>query len=186
MLGVGARHSLLPQSCCWTGNRHDPAVVVAGGGCADRHGGGVVTGVGTNVRIVHRCGHHRSYPAGGLVAVADLTAWVCKPCYEKTAPVLSWAERVHLAYHAKRPVQCPHCGYNAHVKARRLQSGRPLRCARCGGGYTPPAQSAHEVDAQTLEDARELLDQLHAIQHGSAEAAETIRQLEALIEQDNH
>jgi hypothetical protein len=42
------------------------------------------------------------------------------------------------------------------------------------------------VDAQTLEDARELLDQLHAIQHGSAEAAETIRQLEALIEQDNH
>ena len=146
--------------------------------------------VPTNVRIVHRCGHRRSYPAGGLVAVADLTGWDCKPCHEATAPVLSWAERVRLAWHATRPVQCPHCGYNAHVTARRLQSGRELRCGRCGGGYTPPAQSAQQpggrtVDAQTLEDARELLDQLHAIQHGSPEAAETIRQLEALIDQDN-
>jgi len=41
------------------------------------------------------------------------------------------------------------------------------------------------VDEQTLEDARELLDQLHAIQHGSPEAGVIIRQLEALIEQDN-
>ncbi len=120
------------------------------------------------------------------MAVADLTGWDCKPCYEATAPVLSWAERVRLAYHATRPVQCPHCGYNAHVKARRLQSGRELRCGRCGCGYTPPAQSAQQpgvftVDAQTLEDARELLDQLLAIQHGSPEAAEVIRQLEELI-----
>jgi DNA-directed RNA polymerase subunit RPC12/RpoP len=150
-----------------------------------------MTGVQTNVRIVHRCGHRRSYPAGGLVAVADLTLWVCKPCYEATAPVLSWAERVRLAHHATRPVQCPHCGYNAHVKARRLQSGRPLRCGRCGRGYVPPAQSAQQpggftVDAQTLADARELLEQLHAIQHGSPEAAAIIRQLEELIEEGNH
>ncbi len=145
----------------------------------------------SGVRIVHRCGHRRSFPAGGLVAVADLTGWDCKPCHEKTAPVLSWAERVRLAYHATRPVQCPHCGYNAHVKARRLQGGRPLRCVRCGRGYTPPAQSAQQpgvftVDAQTLADARELLDQLHAIQHGSPEAGVIIRQLEELIEEGNH
>jgi hypothetical protein len=42
------------------------------------------------------------------------------------------------------------------------------------------------MDEQTLADARELLDQLLAIQHGSPEAAEVIRQLEALIDQDNH
>jgi hypothetical protein len=42
------------------------------------------------------------------------------------------------------------------------------------------------VDAQTLADARELLDQLLAIKHGSPEAAAIIRQLEELIEEGNH
>ncbi len=85
---------------------------------------------------------------------------------------------------AKRPVQCPHCGYRAMSKARRLQSGRPLRCPRCGCGYTPSAHSAHTVDAETLTNARELLDQLHAEKHGGPEAAEVIRQLEALIKDE--
>ncbi len=89
----------------------------------------------------------------------------------------------------KRPVQCPSCGYRALVRARRLQSGRPLRCGRCGRGYVPSAHSAQQpggftVDAQTLEDVRELLDQLLAEKHGSVESAEIVQQLEALIKDD--
>jgi ssDNA-binding Zn-finger/Zn-ribbon topoisomerase 1 len=106
-----------------------------------------MSGVQTNVRIVHRCGHRRSYPAGGLVAVADLTLWDCRPCHEAAMPVLSWAERVRLAYLVKRPVQCPHCGYQVTAEVRSLKR-RPLRrCPRCGCGYTPPAQSAQQQDA---------------------------------------
>jgi hypothetical protein len=40
------------------------------------------------------------------------------------------------------------------------------------------------VDAQTLEDVRELLDQLLAEKHGSVESAEIVQQLEALIKDD--
>ena len=85
----------------------------------------------------------------------------------------------------ERVITCPSCDYQVTAEVRSLKR-RPLRrCPRCGRGHVPSAQSAHTVDEQTLEDARELLDQLHAIQHGSPEAGVIIRQLEALIEQDN-
>jgi DNA-directed RNA polymerase subunit RPC12/RpoP len=79
-------------------------------------------------------------------------------------------------------ITCPHCDYAVTAEVRSLQR-RPLRrCPRCGRGHVPAAQSAHVVDAETLEDVRELLDQLLAIPHGSPDAAEVIRQLEELID----
>ncbi len=82
----------------------------------------------------------------------------------------------------ERVITCPHCRYAVTAEVSSLQR-RPLRrCPRCGRGHVPSAQSAHVVDAETLADARELLDQLLAIPHGSPEAAEVIRQLEELIE----
>jgi hypothetical protein len=72
------------------------------------------------------------------------------------------------------------------VKARSLRVKPLRRCPRCGRGHVPAAQSAHAVDAETLEDIRTLIDLLRETTHGSPEAAVIIRQLEALIEQDNH
>jgi DNA-directed RNA polymerase subunit RPC12/RpoP len=79
-------------------------------------------------------------------------------------------------------ITCPHCGYSVRASVRSLQR-RPLRrCPRCGRGHVPSAQTAQTVDAETLADARELLEQLHAIQRDSAEFREVILQLEELIE----
>jgi len=83
-------------------------------------------------------------------------------------------------------VSCPSCGYAVRVKVQSLKV-RPLRrCPRCGRGHVPAAQSAHTVDAETLEDIRTLIDLLHETTHGSPEAGAIIRQLDELIEEGNH
>jgi DNA-directed RNA polymerase subunit RPC12/RpoP len=82
----------------------------------------------------------------------------------------------------ERTITCPFCGYSVRAEVRSLKR-RPLRrCPRCGRGHVPAAQSAHTVDAETLEDVRELLDQLLAEKHSGPEAMAIIRQLEALVE----
>ncbi len=83
-------------------------------------------------------------------------------------------------------ITCLRCDYQVTAEVRSLQRRPMRRCPRCGRGHVPAAQSAHAVDAETLEDIRTLIDLLRETTHGSPEAAVIIRQLEALIEQDNH
>ena len=81
-------------------------------------------------------------------------------------------------------ITCPHCDYQVTAAERSLKR-RPLRrCPRCGRGHVPAAQLAHVVDAETLADARTLIDLLLDTTHGSPEAGVIIRQLEALIDVD--
>ena len=83
-------------------------------------------------------------------------------------------------------ITCPSCGYAVTAEVRSLKR-RPLRrCPRCGCGYVPSAQTAHVVDAETLEDVRTLIDLLLETTHGSPEAGAIIRELEELIEEGNH
>ncbi len=91
-----------------------------------------------------------------------------------------------MAHTPKQITTCPHCGYRVSAKVRSLKVRPVRRCPRCGRGHTPSAHSAHTVDAETLEDARTLIDLLLETTHNSSEAAAVIRQLEELIEEVNH
>jgi len=83
-------------------------------------------------------------------------------------------------------ITCPHCAYQVTAEVRSLKRRPMRRCPRCGKGHVPSAHSAHPVDAETLEDARTLIDLLLETTHGSPEAGAIIRQLDELIEEGNH